>query len=83
MGVDTLRVLHRARRRELIARIIRDNMHGPDIERLLQASLAELPEEEREKFAQDTRHDLANLSVQSVAGMGVSQYELQHWLAGR
>ncbi len=83
VGVDTLRVLHRARRRELITRIIRENRHGPDIEQLLQACLVELPVEERDKFAQDTRHDLANLSVQTIAGMGISQYELQRWLDDR
>ncbi|MCQ4225407.1 hypothetical protein [Stutzerimonas stutzeri] len=67
----------------MITRIIRENRHGPDIEQLLQACLVELPVEERDKFAQDTRHDLANLSVQTIAGMGISQYELQRWLDDR
>lgn len=83
VGIDSLRVLHRQRRRELIARIVREGRHGEVIEALLAESAAGLPEEQRAKFAEDTHSDLANLSAFSIAGMGLTREELEHWQAER
>jgi hypothetical protein len=83
VGIDTLRVLHRQPRRALIARIVREQLHGAALEAVLAAATNTLPPEQQNKFLEDTRYDLQHLSNVSIGGMGLTRAQLQQWLNGR
>ena len=82
VGIDTLRVLHRQPRRALIARIVREQLHGAALEAVLAAATNTLPPEQQNKFLEDTRYDLQHLSNVSIGGMGLTRAQLQQWLNG-
>lgn len=83
VGIDTLRVLHRQQRRALIARIVRDQLHGSALEAILADAVQTLPPEQQGKFIEDTRYDLQHLSNVSAGGMGLTRAQLEQWLAER
>lgn len=84
LGIDLLRVQYRAPRRELIADIVRQNLHGDaqtaQIESFVQR---QIDAAHREKFLSDLQFDLDALAPHRIAGMGITPAELAHWQACR
>lgn len=68
--IDTLRVLHRQPRRALIARIVREQLHGAALEAVLAGAINTLPPEQQNKFTEDTRYEPA------------ASVEREHWRHG-
>lgn len=81
LGVDLLRAQHRQRRRELITEIVRNSLHGSEQREVIDSFVAQHVDiSEKDKFLRDLQFDLDALAPHRIAGMGITQSELQHWL---
>ena len=81
LGVDLLRAQHRQRRRDLITEIVRNNLHGAEQRDVIDSFVAQAVDaSEQDKFMRDLRFDLEALAPHRIAGMGITQSELQRWL---
>jgi len=83
LGIDTLRVKYRQQRRQLIANIITQKLYDSAQEKYINTYLKEkVPENEQEKFVADLQHDLNTLAPYNIAGLGITQKELEEWQKG-
>ena len=81
IGIDTIRVLYRAERRQLIGEIVRQLMHAQKITNYIENWALTISAEHREKFIADVKLDLQELAPFNIAGMNISQQQLKEWLA--
>ena len=82
LGFDEIRVRYRQQRRRVVAHIITNLLTG----KALSAYLAEeaataVPADHRARFLATIREDLAQISPQRLAGLGVTRQQLGRWLA--
>ena len=83
LGIDTLRVKYRQQRRQLIADIVTKKLYDLAQKEYINNYLKEnVPENDQKKFVADLRHDLRTLASYNIAGMGITQKELQEWKKG-
>lgn len=81
LGFDEIRVRYRQQRREIIKEIIVDQLVGESIQTHIDSRTAQLiPEKYREDFTEDINEDLCEISPQRIAGMGITQQQLQRWI---
>ena len=81
--IDAYRVMYRAQRKEAMGRVVRSRLHGADAEQCIADFCAEKQIIDPEKFAAMTLADLDNLHASAIVGLGISETELQAWLAGK
>jgi len=80
LGIDTLRVKYRQQRRQLIAYIVTQQLYDSAQEEYINNYLKEnVAENEQEKFEADLQHDLNTLASYNIAGMGITQKQLEKW----
>lgn len=80
LGFDRVRALYRQQRRKLIREIILNQLVGKPLHQYAeqQASLV-IQSSDRNKFLKDLYEDLDHLAPHRLAGLGVTQAELQRW----
>jgi Fic family protein len=84
LGFDEVRVRYRQQRRQIIGAIIANQYTGGALEEYIAEQVAQkVPGEHRESFVEDLREDLAEITPQRIAGLGISQQQLQRWLDSR
>jgi len=84
LGIDTLRVKYRQQRRQLIAYIVTQQLYDSAQEEYINNYLKEnVAENEQEKFKADLQHDLNTLASYNIAGIGITQKQLEDWKKGR
>ena len=86
LGFDEIRVRYRRHRREILGTIVGDELTGDALARYLATHAAlGVPQEHRDSFLEDLKEDLDELSPHRIAGLGITQRQLQRWLtlAGR
>jgi len=80
LGIDTLRVKYRHQRRQLIADIVTQQLYESAQEKYINNYLKEnVPENDHKKFTADLQHDLSTLASYNIAGMGITQKQLEEW----
>ena len=82
-GFDAVRVRYRSQRREAVAEIVAHVVVGPALAGQVRAAAERVPPEHRDDFVADLYEDLAALSPPRIAGLGITQRQLQTWLAAR
>ena len=82
-GFDAVRVRYRRQRRDAVAEIVANVAVGEALASRVQAAAERIPRADRDDFAADLREDLAALSPTRMAGLGITQQQLQVWLARR
>ena len=82
-GFDAVRVRYRRQRRDAVAEIVANVAVGEALASRVQAAAERIPLADRDDFAEDLREDLAALSPSRMAGLGITQQQLQVWLARR
>lgn len=81
LGVDAVRVRYRAQRREVLRRVILEELAGDAlVARLREAALA-IPETDRAACLEDLEEDVRELSPQRLAGLGVTEEDYRRWRA--
>lgn len=81
--IDAFRIQYRPQRKEVMGRIVRDNLHGNAIEQYISQYCAEHHIENKAKFIAMTLADLDALHVGAIVGLGVSENQLNIWMAGK
>lgn len=80
LGIDPVRVFYRTERRQLIAEIVRNLIYEPNISILINKRTNEIiPMPDRQQFMKDVKKDLSELAPHTIAGIGISQQELEAW----
>ncbi len=83
LGIDTLRVKYRQPRRQLIADIVTQQLYDSAQEEYINNYLTKnVPENDQKKFVADLQHDLNTLASYNIAGIGITQKELEDWKKG-
>ena len=82
-GFDAVRFRYRSQRWEAVAEIVANVVVGPALAGQVRAAAERVPPEHRDDFVADLYEDLAALSPPRMAGLGVTQRQLQAWLAAK
>ena len=81
LGFDQIRVLYRQQRRELIRHIILEKLKGKVLEDFIQKQASkQIKKEHKKDFIEDVKEDIDGINSARIAGMGVTQDELNDWL---
>ena len=82
LGFDEIRVRYRQQRRRVVAHIITNLLTGEALSAYLAEEAATaVPVDHRVRFLDTVREDLAQISPQRLAGLGVTRQQLGRWLA--
>jgi len=82
-GIDAFRIQYRQQRKEAMGMVVREGLHGKDIENHIEKYCAERDIEEFDKFMAMTLADLDSLHAGVIAGLGISETQLNVWLDAR
>ena len=83
LGYDEVRVRFRQVRRRIIRHIIINQLISTSLDNYLQAQITEIPEVHRQRFRATVTEDLQEISLQRIAGLGITSQQLREWLAIR
>ncbi|MDE0177628.1 MAG: Fic family protein [Gammaproteobacteria bacterium] len=81
IGFDEIRVRYRQQRRDAVATIVNEELKGTAADEFLALAVETIPKEHRMSFLEDVKEDLDALSPHRIAGLAVSQRQLQRYLA--
>ena len=80
IGYDEVRVQYRQQRRAIIREIILSRKVGKEIQGYINAEVPKLvKKEDQEAFMQDVMEDLKEINPNRIAGLGVTEKELESW----
>lgn len=79
-GFDEIRVQYRQARRDIIRYVITHHLIGAALTNYLQQESKNIPEEQRAHFEKTVNEDLTEISLQRIAGLGVTAQQLEAWL---
>ena len=81
MGFDEIRVRYRGQRRELLRNIILHEITEKEIPAYIQANFPlAVKKEEKKAFIEDLLEDIKDMDENRIAGLGVTQDQLQIWI---
>lgn len=82
LGFDEVRVRYRAQRRALCRQIILEKLTGNPMQDLIKEKSSQIvnKEEERKLFLEDLLEDLREMDASRIAGLGITQEELNQWI---
>ena len=84
LGFDLIRVKYRQVRRELIRKIVVEDVHGTAIDPLIAKCCEEnIEKEDYQAFTATVNDDLGLLSPARIGGMGITRIELNQWMSNR
>lgn len=82
LGFDEIRVRYRQQRRRIVGHIITNLLTGEALSAYLAEEAATaVPATDQVRFLDTIREDLAQISPQRLAGLGVTRQQLGRWLA--
>lgn len=80
VGIDEVRVRYRQQRRELIRHIILNGIVGKGIIDYVALETSRLvAAEDRKAFVEDVMEDLKEMDFSRLAGLGVTEEQLEYW----
>ena len=81
VGFDELRIRYRQQRRGIIRDIIINRILGKSLDEYISSQTLKLiKKEDQEAFIEDVKEDLKEINESRIAGLGVTQDELQRWI---
>jgi methionyl-tRNA formyltransferase len=81
LGYDEVRVRYRKERRGIIREVILKKISGKALKEYIhQQTLQLVPEADQELFLGDVLEDLQEIDLSRIAGLGITEDELQEWL---
>ncbi|MCY4150059.1 MAG: Fic family protein [Gammaproteobacteria bacterium] len=81
--IDTFRIRYRKQRKEVMGMVIREGLHGSDIEIHIEKYCADREINEVDKFMAITLADLDSLHAGIIVGLGISEAQLNTWRDAR
>ena len=79
LGIDLLKAQYRSKRRDLIRKIIQENIHQKDMMHWIGLHNKEVPIDHQKKLMDDLQEDLAGLEWFKANGLGISKKEFERW----
>ncbi|MBL4661187.1 MAG: Fic family protein [Alcanivoracaceae bacterium] len=80
VGFDPIRVKYRRQRRDLIAKIIRELLFDNDKENCIKNVCTNyITNDEQQLFIESLEDELCMLTINTIAGLGISQTEFERW----
>jgi len=81
IGFDEVRVRYRTQRRELLRKIILDNLVGVSMKNFITSQAKDIvAPKDLENFLADIHEDLEQIDESRIAGLGVTSGQLKKWL---
>jgi hypothetical protein len=81
--VDAFRIQYRTQRKEVMGKIVKQNLHGSDAEELIMNYCQQNNIGEKDKFTAMTLADLSALHAGAIIGLGITEDQLNTWLEHR
>jgi Fic family protein len=80
LGIDEIRVRYRQQRKNMIRDIILKKLTSDPMKQFISQQISHLvKDEDREAFLEDIMEDLAEIDQSRIAGMGITDEELDFW----
>lgn len=80
VNYDEIRVQYRQERRDIIRHIITHHITGTAITNYIHQQSQKIAKEHRQRFIKTVKEDLSEISLQRIAGLGITVQELKSWL---
>lgn len=77
--IDGYRIQYRKERKDVMGKIIKQNLHGVAIEKFIEEFCKQGKIENSEKFIAMTVTDLGALHAGAIVGLGISESQLENW----
>lgn len=77
--IDAFRIQYRQQRKEVMGQVVRNNLHGLDVETHIEDYCRENKIEERDKFVAAALADLGSLHAGAIIGLGITQGQFDAW----
>jgi Fic family protein len=81
--IDAFRIQYRTQRKEVMGKIVKQNLHGSDAEELITNYCQQNNIGEKDKFTAMTLADLSALHAGAIIGLGITEDQLNTWLEHR
>ncbi len=82
-GIDAFHIQYRQQRKEVLGLMVRDGLHGKEVEKRIEKYCADRDIAETDKFTAIILADLSSLHVGAIIGLGISAAQFNVWLAAK
>ena len=79
VGFDEVRVRYRQQRRSVIQNLILNELIGNSMQEFIVQETSKLPKKDQNLFLEDLMEDLREIDASRIAGLGITQEQLQKW----
>ena len=81
--IDTFRIQYRQQRKAVMGQIVKQVLHGPKAEKLIEEYCQEQGIANIDKFTAMTLADLSTLHAGAIVGIGITESQLEAWLSSK
>ena len=81
--IDAFRIQYRQQRKAIMGQIVKQGLHGSAGEKVIESYCQEQGIEDIDKFTAMTLADLSTLHAGAIIGLGITEAQLETWLAGK
>lgn len=81
--IDMFRIQYRQQRKEVMGQIVKSGLYGDPLEEYFKKFCENNGIDEHEKFIAMTLADLSTLHAGAIIGLGITEAQLDAWLAGK
>jgi len=78
--IDAFRIQYRQQRKAVMGQIVKQGLHGPAVEELIESYCQEQGIKDIDKFTAMTLADLSVLHAGAIIGLGITEAQLEAWL---
>ena len=78
--IDAFRIEHRQTRKEVMGKIVKNNLHGNNTKQFINNYCQENNIEDTDKFTAMTLADLSTLHAGAIVGLGITEAQFNAWL---
>ncbi|NKB46177.1 MAG: hypothetical protein GKR77_00105, partial [Legionellales bacterium] len=81
--IDAFRIQYRQQRKAVMGQIVRQGLHGIEVEQFIEAYCRKQNIEAIDKFTAMTLADLSSLHAGAIIGLGITEVQLNTWLSNK
>lgn len=81
--IDAFRIQYRQQRKAIMGQIVKQGLHGPAAEKLIENYCHEQGIGDIDKFTAMTLADLSTLHAGAIIGLGITEAQLESWLSNK
>ncbi|WP_157678460.1 hypothetical protein [Oleiphilus messinensis] len=81
--IDPFRIQYRQQRKAIMGQIVRQGLHGPAVEKIIENYCQQQEIIDLDKFTAMTLADLSTLHAGAIVGLGITEAQFELWLSGK